>query len=397
MIRKSFVTVAVIGLLATPVLAVAQASDFDSIAEKIVHQSLAVQPGEVIVINGGPTEIALMGALQVAVAKAGGQALLQLNIPEANKRTLMETPLEHLKRLPTAGLLVTRLADAFINVGSIQDPDLMADVPEERLAAARQAGMPLNDAFRTATFRSVALGQTGGIPTAAFAASEGADYQTMQDMFWQAVNVAPNEIGERAQQIAALLTANTEVHLTSAAGTDLTFTIHSIPARINAGRTADVIQASGPAQVWLPAGEAYATVLHNSASGTLVVPHMKFRGVPLTNLRVTFEGGRVTDLTAETNAEMIQEYISASSPKTKLLSLVDVGVNPHSQPIEGSEYLSWEMGGMVTVGIGNNAWAGGDNDADAALTFHIAGATLSIGGKTVVRDGKLQSEVISSR
>jgi hypothetical protein len=47
------------------------------------------------------------------------------------------------------------------------------------------------------------------------------------------------------------------------------------------------------------------------------------------------------------------------------------------------------MGGMVTLGLGNNSWAGGENDSDAALTLHVPGTTLSIDGKTIVKDGKL--------
>ena len=52
-----------------------------------------------------------------------------LNLPRANKRAIMETSMEHLKRTPTAGLLQARMADAFINVASVQDPKLFADVP----------------------------------------------------------------------------------------------------------------------------------------------------------------------------------------------------------------------------------------------------------------------------
>lgn len=391
--KRKPIIAAVTALVVTPVLVTAQTGtqkpDFDAIAEKVVQQSLAVQPGEVVVITGGPAQIELMGALQVAVAKAGGQPLLQLNLPDANKRAIMETPMKHLKRLPTAALHMQRLADAFINVGSVQDPDLFADVPEERMAATRQAAAPLNDAFRTARFRSVALGQTGGIPTAAYAATQGADHTAMMQMFWRALDVAPDRIAKDARDIAATFTAGAEVHLTSKAGTDLRFTVGSFESRINAGRTGDVVQPSGPAQVWLPAGEAYACVDGTSATGTLVVPHLSFRGKAVENLRMTFKGGRVTDLSADTNGDMIREFLDASSPNAKHLSLFDVGVNPNSQPMEGSQYRSWEMGGMVTVGIGNNAWAGGDNDSDAALSFHIAGATLTVGGMTIVRDGHL--------
>lgn len=374
-------------LVGAPVLA--QAPDYDAIAGNLVNGSLAVQPGETVVIGGGPSEIDLMAAIQVAVYKAGGQAVLTLNIPQANKRVVMETPVEHLEQLPTAGLLLSKITDVFINVGSIEDPDLFADVPEERLAAFRQAGVPLARAFKNMKFRSATLGQTGGIPTVAYAKSEGADPEEVQSIFWRAVAVSPDELTQRATQVASRMTNGAEVRVTSDAGTDLTFKMDRFPARINAGRTADVKPASGPANVWFPAGEAYGCVDAASANGNLIVPTTTFRGVKVENLRLTFKNGRVSNMTADSNSEMLEKYFDASSPKLKELSLVDLGLNPQSRTPAGSSYYSWEMGGMVTFGLGNNSWAGGDNDSDAALSLHVPGTTLSIGGETVVKGGKL--------
>jgi len=374
-------------------LAVAGEADYGSIADKLVTQSLEVQPGEIVAIYGGPTEIKFMEALVVAVAKAGGQPIVQLDLPQANKRAIMETPLEHLKRLPTAQLHLNRLSDCVISLGSVQDPTLFADVPEERLAAARQAAAPLNDALRTASFRSVSLGQTGGIPTEAYAKSEHADFEQMNTMFWRALDIAPDQLSVSGVRVAGLLKPGSEFRVTSKAGTDLTFKIDRVPARINAGRTGDVIQSAGPAQVWLPAGEAYACVDGGSASGTLVVPHMTFRGVPIRNLRMTFDSARIVKMLADTNGEMLQQYLDSTSANSKNLSAVDIGLNPHSQPLPGSQYHSWEMGGMVTLVTGNNAWAGGENDADGGLSVHVAEASVTVDGQKLVQDGQLESKL----
>lgn len=172
--QKLLIAAALAVLLSLVPKANAGEPDYDAIADNLVNQSAAVQPGEVVVIGGGAAEIELMGAIQVALAKAGGQSLITLNIPEANKRALMETPMEHLGQLPTANLLMTKMADVFINVGSVQDPSLFSDAPEERLAVARKAGVPLMRALSNARFRSATLGQTGGIPTMAYAPARGA-------------------------------------------------------------------------------------------------------------------------------------------------------------------------------------------------------------------------------
>ena len=116
---------------------------------------------------------------------------------------------------------------------------------------------------------------------------------------------------------------------------------------------------------------------------------MTFRGVNIENLKLDFKNGQMTKFSADTNADMLEKYFDASSPKLKELSVLDIGLNPYSKSPSGSSYYSWEMGGMVTLGVGNNIWAGGDNDSDAALSFHLPGTTVSIDGKTVVDNGKL--------
>ena len=368
----------------------AASPDYDAVAANLVNEAAAVQPGEIVVIGGNPDQIDLMAAVQVAVAKAGGQSILTINIPAAGKRVVLETPMEYLSQLPTAGLLLGRIADVFINVASVQQPGLFADVPEERLAAVRQAASPLTSALSAASVRNVTLGQTGGIPTPAYADNVGADHESLVAMFWEASAVSSSELAARGKRVAGKLGPGKAVRMSSKEGTDLSFTVGPQPARINAGRTADVVTGSGAASVWLPAGEAYATVASGSAAGTLVVPSMNFRGQLLEDLRMTFDGGRLVDLAVgEGNPKLLQEFLAASSDQAKTLSVVDIGLNTKSRPAAGSRHLSWEMGGLVTLGLGNNAWAGGTNAAEGAITFHVPEATLEVAGAPLVTGGRL--------
>jgi len=45
---------------------------------------------------------------------------------------------------------------------------------------------------------------------------------------------------------------------------------------------------------------------------------------------------------------------------------------------------------MVTVGTGNNAWAGGDNKVPYGMTNYLPGSTVTLDGKTVVENGVLK-------
>ncbi|HEY1114124.1 MAG TPA: aminopeptidase [Chitinophagaceae bacterium] len=140
---------------------------------------------------------------------------------------------------------------------------------------------------------------------------------------------------------------------------------------------------------WLPAGEVYAPVEPGSANGTLVVPETDIRGQSIKNLKLRFTNGRITDIQADNHVNLVKTMLSAAKGDADMLSLFDIGINRNSQPLQNSSYYSWEMGGMVTLSTGDNAWAGGSTKSDMGLSFHVPGATVTIDGKPVVEKGKL--------
>ncbi|MCI0617010.1 aminopeptidase, partial [bacterium] len=70
-------------LFLAPLGSAADNPDYDSVANNLVNKSLNVQPGESVLITGTPAEIKLLEAIYVAVFKAGGQPVVQLNMPQA--------------------------------------------------------------------------------------------------------------------------------------------------------------------------------------------------------------------------------------------------------------------------------------------------------------------------
>jgi leucyl aminopeptidase (aminopeptidase T) len=142
--------------------------------------------------------------------------------------------------------------------------------------------------------------------------------------------------------------------------------------------------------VWLPAGEAFTSPLETSANGILRVDSAEYRGIKVRDLRLMFSDGRVVDLTAEKGADALQEALLLSGGDKDRIAVIDVGLNPHSRLIPGSTYHSYEMEGVVTVGIGGISWAPTENRSDFAATFFLPNATLEADGRVIVKEGKLQ-------
>jgi aminopeptidase len=375
-------------LLINPFVFSQKQPNYVSIADNIVNTALNVKPGEIVVINGSEVTLTLMHELFVAVSKAGGKAVLEFNIPEATKRAIMETPMEYLKMPNTYDIVQARAVDCFINLNKTDDANLFDDVPEERFAAVRQAAQPVNEAQRRAHYRSVSLGQVGGIPSHSYSQKVGADLYEMISMFWSAVDADYVTMEKSAREILKKLKPGSDVKVTSEAGTNLTFKLDYTGARINCGITDETVQQSGPSNTWLPAGEAYSSVVPTSANGVLVIPHTDFRGGSIKNLKLTFDEGRIVQMTADENLESLKKALEISTGMKDVLSLFDIGLNPHSRPL--NNYLSYEMAGVVTLGVGNNAWAGGDVNSDFNMDFQLKNTTVMIDNEMVVEHGKLK-------
>lgn len=141
--------------------------------------------------------------------------------------------------------------------------------------------------------------------------------------------------------------------------------------------------------VWLPAGELYAAPVVQSVNGTVVVDRLLFQEAHVEGLRIDVVNGRVTSLSAKTGFDSLQRFYDAAGAGKDLFSVLDVGVNPNVEHVPGAWITSPVAAGMVTLGIGGNAWAGGDNEVSFGIPLYLPGSTLVADGETVIADGAL--------
>lgn len=363
--------------------------DHDSIAARIVAESAEVKPGEIVVINGTLAEPRLLEALSGAVALAGGHPIVTLGFPSVEKRFLTQASEEILRQTSRGDLAMIEAGDVFISADSVQDPTLFSDIDENRLNIAREANLSVGEAVRAKRARFVTIGQSGGIPTEAYAKSRSADYGDMRGMFFRALAVPVATIAERGRAVTAKMQPGSTVRVRNASGTDLSFRLAVKPARVSTGKASDNDAGTGRAETFLPAGDYYACADPASANGVLTAAAYPFRGKTIRNLRITFQNGLATAITADEGGEALNAYFAQLDEPSKRLSLINIGLNPESRPLEGSDYLSWEMAGVPTIQIGNAQWAGCDNGGEGGVIAHVTQATVAAGETPVVNDGSL--------
>jgi leucyl aminopeptidase (aminopeptidase T) len=363
-----------------------------TIAKRIVHDSLIVRPGEAVQVNTDLSDPALVEEVAIAIRRAGAFPLIVYNSPRLGRRILEETPEPYLAQTPEYQIRMLRVIDAAINLAPPAPPDLLARVPEHRLALVRKANEPVADRMQGSSLRSVSLGNNG-FPSRELAKFHNAPAGALEQGFWRAVGVEPADMRARGERVRAALANASSLVLTAPNGTRLEMRLVGRPVILNDG-AADAPRDSAVApvarQVWLPAGEAYTAPLETSANGVLRIESSDYRGIKISDLRLMFRDGRVADIGAQRGGEALREALALAGGDGDRIAVIDVGLNPESRPIPGSTYLSYEMEGVVTVGIGGIDWAPTENRSDFAATFFLPGATLEADGRAIVKGGRLQ-------
>ena len=374
--------------------ATTSAADSEAIANRVVTQVAGVKEGDVVFVSGGVRDLELLENLATDARKVGAHTLLILNSDRLAKKYYAEVPEKYDTQPPEFDLKLATLPTVAIGIDSNETEGLFADVSPTRLANVAKTNQPVGDLFLKRNVRSVAIGNDL-YPTAWRAKRFGVSQEDLAKTFWSAVNADYSEIQATGAKLQTTLSAGKELHVTSPEGTDLKVKIEARPFFVSDGIiSAEDVQKGGPAvSVYLPAGELYTTPVAGTAEGKIVIAQTYYRGKELTNLTLAFAGGKMTSMNGSGPGfdALKKDYDATADPGKDLLSYVDFGINPNLKLWPASKLGNWVQAGMVSLGTGNNTWAGGDNKAAFDVGGHLPGCTVTLDGKTIIEKGEWKS------
>jgi leucyl aminopeptidase (aminopeptidase T) len=367
-------------------------TDLEALSNRLVTQVAGVKEGEIVFVNGGVRDMELLENITTDVRKVGAFPLLTVGSDRMFKKYYEEVPDKYDARTPDLDLKLATLPAVAIGFETNESDDVAAGISQVRMAAVAKAGEPVADLYLKRNVRQVNVGN-GLYPTAYRAKRFGMSQDDLAKTFWEAVNSDYSAVQTTGENVKTALSAGKEVHITNPNGTDLKVKIEGRPFFVSDGIiSADDIKKGGPAvSVYLPAGEVYCAPVPGTAEGTVVVSQTYMNGKEVTNLKLTFAGGKMTQMTGTGPGfdDLKKEYDARGDGK-ELFSFVDFGINPNLHVWPASKLGNWIQSGMVTLGIGNNTWAGGDNKVSYGLDMFLPASTVTLDGKTIVENGVLK-------
>lgn len=366
-------------------------TDLEKLAERLVTQSANVKEGEVVLVSSGPENIELLEDIAVQVRKAGAFPLVTVSTDRMAKRLFDDVPAKYDSQTDQGDLKLAEMIDVAIAVGRPSAEGLFADADPKRLAARAQASEPLQEAYIKNGVRTVEV-DNGLYPNDWLAKRYGMSDDDLSKTFWGGVNVDYADLQARGAQVSAALAGGSEIHVTDAGGTDLKVRVEGRKYGVSDGIiSADDAKTAAGLGVYLPAGEVYVAPVPGTAEGKVVRAKDYYQGKEVNNLVLTFSAGKLTSMTGSgPGFERMKAAYDAAGEGKNLFAVVDFGINPNVKLPANSSIATWVPAGTVTVGIGNNVWAGGDNKTPYGYFVSLPGTTVMLDGKAVVEAGQLK-------
>jgi leucyl aminopeptidase (aminopeptidase T) len=359
-------------------------------APNLVNKCANIRYNDLVMINGGTQDQQLLEEIAIEVRKLGAHPLITTESENLIRRMYADVPAKFDAQERTFGLKLAELIDAIITVDIGAAPDLLAQVPSQRLTEHTRAEEQVMQRILERGVVQVHLGN-GLYPTKTLAQQFGIPQEQLSSIFWKGVNTDYDKLQQTGQRFQSVLATGRELRITAPNGTDLKVQITSRPVYVSDGVvSSEERYAGGPAcQAWLPAGEVYVTPVPDTAEGTFVADTFYFQGKLIEGLTMKFSKGKMTGFTAKGDIKALQDRFNAAPPGRELFAAVDIGINPDVQVPANSKLVTWTAAGTVSVGVGNNVWAGGDNAVPFDFFAHLNGSTVTVDGTKIVDAGKL--------
>jgi leucyl aminopeptidase (aminopeptidase T) len=371
--------------------------DLDRVARLIVEQCIIARPDEQVLVMHGPQGFDLAERLHVELAAAGCISLTRIWSPVTMRAMLKRFSEEELKSTPFIPPSQDKNLDAVIFLsgagpqGPPPPPELMAKMPalmqcvsawQKSLNERRIRYLEFTLPFR----REFDVQGSGPI--------SGASPEEAIAIFWRCIETDYKKLAHRAKCLAEHVNPPGKLHITCPLGSDLHLEVDPERSFLLDGVLCPEDIAVGRSFEGLPAGTLNYFPVIGTAEGTYRADYTFQGGAHVESVILTLSEGRIVDLQAERNEEVLRQRLKSASGDADLLSGIRFGLNPAGQGPTGKPILDACLSGAVTLHFGNNELQGGDVRSTIDLIMPACHLTVDCGETRLVEGGRLADSII---
>jgi len=227
-----------------------------------------------------------------------------------------------------------------------------------------------------------------------YANSANAEHnKTYDDIYLSAIKIDHQELNRVQSDIVELLRSG-PIHVTTEAGTDITFSIGDRPVtKQNGNASKDAMKNAGnriDREIELPAGALRMAPLEETVNGTMVIPSLLTGSGEVKDLKLEIKNGKIVKYEAKSGVEDFTSLLKSQDAINHFREF-GLGVNPALQIPDNYEFIPYYGygAGVVRLSLGNNLEIGGNVGGSGVQWLFFPKATVTVGDKVIVKNGVL--------
>jgi leucyl aminopeptidase (aminopeptidase T) len=367
------------------------------VAEQLVDGLFRVAPGEQVVLRGGPRYLPMMEAIAIEVLGAGGKAHILTTTDGERQYRAQRLPIEYLGP-PPSSIDSTLILESDLEVNLPYDSDFRSIWPEltsERFRRHQRSNPILSELNERSTRRYLYLAMPSQAEVVAAIKNVGLDSATYATLWWEAAAANVDTMAERGATIRRRLEQAKRVRVTTADGTDLTFTPSKHPVHLDvAAMSRDAAQGQPwpRRQASFPVGVVTVIPVEATANGQVRATADQCDR-PVSQLAFEVRAGQPEGIRAAADEACVQGGLGGAGA----MGFLSIGLNSAMKPVLGpnGNFFPEQSLGLVSLGFGDNVRFGGTTTGPHWIV-PLTRATLLVDDVAVIRNGQLVAGAGSS-
>jgi len=358
----------------------------EKLAEVLVGYSVAVRPGDKVLIQGDVLADELLRAVYSKVLKAGGYPTVWPVLSGLDEVLYAEASDAQIQHVPEPVKLVMETYDARISIGAEANTKALSSVDPAKMVLRSQAQGPLMQTFMERSASGALRWTVTLFPTDAYAQDAEMSLSEYEDFVYGAcLPDLEDPVGywrgfsAWQQKIVNWLQGKDRVHVVGP-DTDLWLSV--------AGRT--FVNSDGKHN--MPSGEVFTGPVEDSVEGRVTFSYPAIlRGHEVSGVRLWFEKGKVVRASAEKNEDFLLQTIDTDQG-SRYVGEFAIGTNDKISRFTGQILFDEKIGGSFHMALGAGYPETGSKNQSAIHWDMICdlrdGGEIWVDGELLYRDGK---------
>ena len=206
-----------------------------------------------------------------------------------------------------------------------------------------------------------------------------------KEVMVRGMNADYKKISKLSIQLKEILEKGSNIRVTSALGTDISFSIKGRTSYASKG----LFHAKGESGN-LPTGETFLAPIEGTSNGIFIVDG-SMAGLGLiknVNIKIKVKDGYATEIAGGILAKKLAQQLDGVGKEARNIAEFGIGTND-SAKLSGVLLEDEKVMGTIHIALGNNVSMGGSVNVPIHLDGVIKKPTVYLDGKTLMKDGNL--------